>query len=730
MRLFLTTIKILCSILFLATKLAHADTQFSITGAEGGIAVTGCSGDCPPHLTIPQTIDGQEVISIANEAFRDDDLFSLNLPEGLQVIGVNAFSYNNLSDVVIPSTVTEIKDGAFYNNSYLSSLTLNEGLLFIGENAFHGGSLTELAIPNSVTEIDRYAFKSNDISNLSFGNGLTTIAFGAFSSNELETLTLPDSLVRIESYALRENKINEIDIPFNVVYLGGYAFQTNPLSRVRFLGYRPTLDAINSSIYQQPFDSLTSPGLQEVFYCDKTIGWPTVPIEGITPQLDENCDSDRDTVSNTEDLFPFDATETEDSDLDGVGNNSDTDDDNDGVQDAEDAFPFDSSESIDTDNDGVGNNTDNDDDGDLVPDSEDAFPLDYSESLDSDFDGIGNNADEDDDNDAVIDTEDAFPLDPSESMDNDSDGIGNNNDDDDDNDGILDDDDAYPFDPNNNLGGGNEDEDNDSSGESQEPVILHQSVTAVVEHAAVLGENLEVIVKYDTTDSNDSLTGLGFRLHYDSSVLTFVEFQSILSNNNISAVSDVEDLFDLDNDISTDRYITASWASLYLDWPGVLPADLLDLKFVVSDDESLDNTELNFSSISTTVGYEFLSEALSISIFPGSWDFDKNGIVDALTDGLLMLRHTFGLSGNTLTDYAVSPDSPSTAEEIQAHMEKVMSIADIDGDGNVDALTDGLLLLRYAFEVRGEILIKDVISPDAERTSAADIEAYLEFHMP
>jgi hypothetical protein len=63
-------------------------------------------------------------------------------------------------------------------------------------------------------------------------------------------------------------------------------------------------------------------------------------------------------------------------------------------------------------------------------------------------------------------------------------------------------------------------------------------------------------------------------------------------------------------------------------------------------------------------------------------------------------------------------------------MEKVMSIADIDGDGNVDALTDGLLLLRYAFEVRGEILIKDVISPDAERTSAADIEAYLEFHMP
>ena len=38
-----------------------------------------------------------------------------------------------------------------------------------------------------------------------------------------------------------------------------------------------------------------------------------------------------------------------DTDLDGIGNNADTDDDNDGVLDDEDAFPLDASESVDTD---------------------------------------------------------------------------------------------------------------------------------------------------------------------------------------------------------------------------------------------------------------------------------------------------------------------------------------------------------------------------------------------
>ena len=48
-------------------------------------------------------------------------------------------------------------------------------------------------------------------------------------------------------------------------------------------------------------------------------------------------------------MLSLDATESVDTDSDGIGNNSDIDDDGDEVLDANDEFPLDSSESVDTD---------------------------------------------------------------------------------------------------------------------------------------------------------------------------------------------------------------------------------------------------------------------------------------------------------------------------------------------------------------------------------------------
>ncbi|WP_198556653.1 M12 family metallo-peptidase [Paraglaciecola sp. MB-3u-78] len=123
-------------------------------------------------------------------------------------------------------------------------------------------------------------------------------------------------------------------------------------------------------------------------------------------------DRDGDTVFDVNDVFPFDPTESLDSDLDGVGDN-------------QDAFPNDFNEQQDTDLDGIGNNADNDDDNDGTDDFADALPLDPSETVDVDADGVGGNADQLDNN---------FQ----ETKDNDQDGIGDRKDLDDDNDGVPD----------------------------------------------------------------------------------------------------------------------------------------------------------------------------------------------------------------------------------------------------------------------------------------------------
>jgi len=83
------------------------------------------------------------------------------------------------------------------------------------------------------------------------------------------------------------------------------------------------------------------------------------------------------------------------------------DSDGDSVIDINDAFAFDATESVDTDGDGIGNNADPDDDNDGVEDALDLFPLDATESVDLDEDGIGDNADIDDDNDGVLDINDS-----------------------------------------------------------------------------------------------------------------------------------------------------------------------------------------------------------------------------------------------------------------------------------------------------------------------------------
>jgi hypothetical protein len=111
-----------------------------------------------------------------------------------------------------------------------------------------------------------------------------------------------------------------------------------------------------------------------------------------------------------------------------------------------------------------------------------------------------------------------------------------------------------------------------------------------------------------------------------------------------------------------------------------------------------------------------------------SWDVDKNSEMDALTDGLLILRYSFGLSNESLTDNVVASDSPLSSSEVTASVIETMAIADVDGNGEVDALTDGLLVLRYLFNLRGESLISNVIANDATRTTVVSIEAYLDFY--
>ena len=66
-----------------------------------------------------------------------------------------------VTDLVIPSDITEIKSYAFCNYDSLTSVTIGDSVTTIGDSAFEGcRSLTSVTIPDSVTTIGIYAFSN------------------------------------------------------------------------------------------------------------------------------------------------------------------------------------------------------------------------------------------------------------------------------------------------------------------------------------------------------------------------------------------------------------------------------------------------------------------------------------------------------------------------------------------------------------------------------------------
>ena len=109
-----------------------------------------------------------------------------------------------------------------------------------------------------------------------------------------------------------------------------------------------------------------------------------------------------------------------------------------------------------------------------------------------------------------------------------------------------------------------------------------------------------------------------------------------------------------------------------------------------------------------------------------NFDVDANGKIDALTDGLLILRAGFGLTGTALTQGALGPGATRTDPTAVANFINAnKSQYDIDGNGSFDALTDGLLILRSMFGLSGASLTAGAIGSGAARGDWAAVNAYL-----
>ena len=132
--------------------------------------------------------------------------------------------------------------------------------------------------------------------------------------------------------------------------------------------------------------------------------------------------------------------------------------------------------------------------------------------------------------------------------------------------------------------------------------------SAIAEPAQILtagidgyvGGTVNVTVEHSATEAIAGLTGIGFRIHYDSAALSNASLENVFEAGFLSK-GDMADDKDLDGDPATDRFFIIAWVNVTGgDWPGANPQALVS---VVGDLNY--STALNFTETAVTSGYSF-----------------------------------------------------------------------------------------------------------------------------
>ncbi|MBF0449797.1 MAG: hypothetical protein HQK75_03770 [Candidatus Magnetomorum sp.] len=241
-------------------------------------------------------------------------------------------------------------------------------------------------------------------------------------------------------------------------------------------------------------------------------------------------------------------------------------------------------------------------------------------------------------------------------------------------------------------------------------------------------------INYTNTTQNTALNGLGLRIHYPSEALIYQGMINILALGS-TPTDQAETLETDDENASTDRYIEIIWQDESQNWPGQsLPTRLCTIAFMTASDLDVGYTcTILYQAAETHPGYLFYAAPVSLEIKRFTLDIDANQTADALTDGLLIIRYLFGFKGGiSLVENAVDMNGLRTSSEnIRAYIESGLPYLDIDNNGQKDALTDGLLIIRYLFGItEGESLIGNAVDSQGTRTTSESIKTYIDGLMP
>ena len=223
--------------------------EFEYQKVDGGIEITKYNGTSN-EINIPEEIDKKTVVSIGESAFETLQVTKITVPKTVTTIKNYAFRQNiYLEKVEILGEIKTIPTGLFSFCVSLTEFEIPSSVEIIGENAFGGTGLKEVVLPDSVKEVGNYAFYNCvhlktfkggsgleklganalgdciSLTDITLNEGLTSIGEGCFSScTALKDIVIPTTVETLEPYVLAATALEEYRVPSGIKSIRSYAF--------------------------------------------------------------------------------------------------------------------------------------------------------------------------------------------------------------------------------------------------------------------------------------------------------------------------------------------------------------------------------------------------------------------------------------------------------------------------------------------------------------------------
>ena len=110
------------------------------------------------------------------------------------------------------------------------------------------------------------------------------------------------------------------------------------------------------------------------------------------------------------------------------------------------------------------------------------------------------------------------------------------------------------------------------------------------------------------------------------------------------------------------------------------------------------------------------------------FDIDGNGQVDALTDGMLILRAGLGMTGAALTQGALGPNASRTDPTAILNLVNSNKATqyDLDGSGAFDSATDGTMIMRIMLGLTGDSVTAGATANSSPRADWNSIDLFVQ----